>query len=335
LWDHTSSAAGCACVRRTCMPPDAARARPSAAWAHPAAAGRVRHRHGCATSPSVRWRPAAPHGRAAHAALALTLSALAPTLATGARAVQGEKVEYSLRLVPLGGYVAFPDDDPEGKAAFPPDDPDLLKNRSIAERALVISAGVLANAAFAMAILTTQARPARRARARAQAAAPAGGCCGHACARRTDGTRGGRRLSARVCVRLPCGQVRARGGRLRTCAAVRPAPARALALGLARPGADTCTAPRPPPPHALPAGRPGCAAASLRRLALQVTTVGVVESSFLPGVQARARSAPFPTLPRSPVYMRMLLQLGRDAAARGASLRSPAVPRMQKKSSAS
>jgi len=74
-------------------------------------------------------------------------------------------VEYSLRLVPLGGYVAFPDDDPEGKSAFPPDDPDLLKNRSIAERALVISAGVLANCVFAMAILTTQARPARRGRA--------------------------------------------------------------------------------------------------------------------------------------------------------------------------
>ena len=132
----------------------------------------------------MRWRPTAPHGCAAHAALALTLSALAPTLATGARAVQGEKVEYSLRLVPLGGYVAFPDDDPEGKAAFPPDDPDLLKNRSIAERALVISAGVLANAAFAMAILTTQARPARRARARAGR-----GSCGRllrACMRAPD-----------------------------------------------------------------------------------------------------------------------------------------------------
>lgn len=28
---------------------------------------------------------------------------------------QREGVEYSLRLVPLGGYVAFPDDDPESK----------------------------------------------------------------------------------------------------------------------------------------------------------------------------------------------------------------------------
>ncbi len=28
-------------------------------------------------------------------------------------ALQGKEVEYSLRLLPLGGYVAFPDDDPE------------------------------------------------------------------------------------------------------------------------------------------------------------------------------------------------------------------------------
>lgn len=26
---------------------------------------------------------------------------------------QGKEVEYSLRLLPLGGFVAFPDDDPE------------------------------------------------------------------------------------------------------------------------------------------------------------------------------------------------------------------------------
>ena len=67
-------------------------------------------------------------------------------------------MEYSLRAIPLGGYVAFPDDDPKTAEKFPPDDPDLLKNRSIPERALVISAGVLANCIFALAILTTQAR---------------------------------------------------------------------------------------------------------------------------------------------------------------------------------
>ena len=67
---------------------------------------------------------------------------------------QGKEVEYSLRAIPLGGYVAFPDDDPESK--FAPDDPDLLRNRSIPERALVISAGVLANIAFAYSLLVTQ-----------------------------------------------------------------------------------------------------------------------------------------------------------------------------------
>ena len=51
--------------------------------------------------------------------------------------------------------MAFPDDDPESK--FPPDDPDLLKNRSIPQRAIVISAGVLANIVFAYSLLFTQA----------------------------------------------------------------------------------------------------------------------------------------------------------------------------------
>ncbi|EIE19004.1 intramembrane metalloprotease [Coccomyxa subellipsoidea C-169] len=67
---------------------------------------------------------------------------------------QGKDVEYSLRAIPLGGYVAFPDDDPESK--YEAEDPDLLKNRSIAERALVISAGVIANIIFAFSILFTQ-----------------------------------------------------------------------------------------------------------------------------------------------------------------------------------
>lgn len=68
---------------------------------------------------------------------------------------QGTNVEYSLRAFPLGGFVAFPDDDPESE--FKPDDPDLLKNRPIVDRALVISAGVIANVIFAYAVLFTQA----------------------------------------------------------------------------------------------------------------------------------------------------------------------------------
>lgn len=65
-------------------------------------------------------------------------------------------VEYALRAIPLGGYVAFPDDDPSEEARYPPDDPNLLKNRPLFDRALVISAGVIANVIFAYALLFTQ-----------------------------------------------------------------------------------------------------------------------------------------------------------------------------------
>lgn len=67
---------------------------------------------------------------------------------------QGRKVKYSLRAIPLGGYVSFPDD--ASNNPYPADDPDLFQNRSIPERALVISAGVLANLAFAFSILFAQ-----------------------------------------------------------------------------------------------------------------------------------------------------------------------------------
>lgn len=70
------------------------------------------------------------------------------------RKEEGDAVEYSLRAVPLGGYVAFPDDDP--KSGFAPDDPDLLNNRPLGQRALVISAGVVANIIFAFAVLFAQ-----------------------------------------------------------------------------------------------------------------------------------------------------------------------------------
>eukprot|EP00245_Coleochaete_scutata_P016835 TRINITY_DN803_c0_g1_i1.p1 TRINITY_DN803_c0_g1~~TRINITY_DN803_c0_g1_i1.p1 ORF type:complete len:527 (-),score=79.47 TRINITY_DN803_c0_g1_i1:645-2225(-) len=68
---------------------------------------------------------------------------------------ESKNVEYSLRAIPLGGFVAFPDDDPESQYA--PNDPNLLKNRPILDRALVISAGVLANIAFAYTVLFAQA----------------------------------------------------------------------------------------------------------------------------------------------------------------------------------
>ncbi len=63
----------------------------------------------------------------------------------------GEKTEYAIRLFPLGGYVGFPDDDPE--SSIPPNDPNLLKNRGIGDRAIVISAGVFANFVFAYLVL--------------------------------------------------------------------------------------------------------------------------------------------------------------------------------------
>lgn len=68
---------------------------------------------------------------------------------------QRGEVEYSLRAIPLGGYVAFPDDDPKN-STYQSDDPDLLQNRSIPERSLVISAGVIANILFALAVLFAQ-----------------------------------------------------------------------------------------------------------------------------------------------------------------------------------
>ncbi|KAG8097519.1 hypothetical protein GUJ93_ZPchr0013g36144 [Zizania palustris] len=64
-------------------------------------------------------------------------------------------VEYALRAIPLGGYVGFPDDDPD--SGFAPDDPDLLRNRPVPDRLLVVSAGVVANLVFAFLIVYAQA----------------------------------------------------------------------------------------------------------------------------------------------------------------------------------
>lgn len=57
-------------------------------------------------------------------------------------------VEFSLRALPLGGFVAFPQNvvyDETGAVVEEKDDPDLLQNRPPLQRAFVISAGVLAN----------------------------------------------------------------------------------------------------------------------------------------------------------------------------------------------
>ncbi|ABB56480.1 RIP metalloprotease RseP [Synechococcus elongatus] len=67
---------------------------------------------------------------------------------------QGKETEYALRAFPLGGYVGFPDDDPD--STIDPRDPNLLRNRPVLDRAIVISAGVIANLIFAFVILVTQ-----------------------------------------------------------------------------------------------------------------------------------------------------------------------------------
>jgi len=64
---------------------------------------------------------------------------------------QGKQTEYALRAIPLGGYVGFPDDDEESD--IPANDPNLMKNRPILDRAIVISAGVIANFVFAYLVL--------------------------------------------------------------------------------------------------------------------------------------------------------------------------------------
>lgn len=68
---------------------------------------------------------------------------------------QGKETEYALRAFPLGGFVGFPDDDEDSD--IPPNDPNLLRNRPILDRAIVISAGVIANLIFAYFLLVTQA----------------------------------------------------------------------------------------------------------------------------------------------------------------------------------
>ncbi|XP_047315915.1 probable membrane metalloprotease ARASP2, chloroplastic [Impatiens glandulifera] len=63
-------------------------------------------------------------------------------------------VEYSLRAFPLGGFVGFPDNDPDSD--IPIDDANLLKNRPIFDRIVVVSAGVVANLVFAFVIIFMQ-----------------------------------------------------------------------------------------------------------------------------------------------------------------------------------
>ena len=61
-----------------------------------------------------------------------------------------KNITYSFRAFPLGGFVSFPDEELNN---IDPSDPNLLKNRPIIQRVIVISAGVLANLLLAYTIL--------------------------------------------------------------------------------------------------------------------------------------------------------------------------------------
>ena len=63
-------------------------------------------------------------------------------------------VLFALRVIPLGGFVSFPDDDENSGVAS--DDPDLLRNRPLFQRALVCAAGVIANLLLAYTVLVLQ-----------------------------------------------------------------------------------------------------------------------------------------------------------------------------------
>ena len=61
-----------------------------------------------------------------------------------------KNITYSFRAFPLGGFVSFPDEEQNN---INPKDPNLLKNRPIIQRVIVISAGVFANLILAYTIL--------------------------------------------------------------------------------------------------------------------------------------------------------------------------------------
>ncbi|CAH8380864.1 unnamed protein product [Eruca vesicaria subsp. sativa] len=55
---------------------------------------------------------------------------------------------------PLGGFVGFPDNDPDSE--IPTNDANLLKNRPVLDRSIVVSAGIIANVVFAYVIIFVQ-----------------------------------------------------------------------------------------------------------------------------------------------------------------------------------
>lgn len=70
--------------------------------------------------------------------------------------LKGVETEFTFRMLPFGGFVAFPEHtqtEEETGAEIVSDDPDLLQNRPLLDRAIVISAGIVANIVLAWAAL--------------------------------------------------------------------------------------------------------------------------------------------------------------------------------------
>ena len=61
------------------------------------------------------------------------------------------EITYCIHAFLLGGYVGFPDDDPDSK--IPLDDPDRISNRPSWQKLAVVSAGVISNVIFAYIIV--------------------------------------------------------------------------------------------------------------------------------------------------------------------------------------
>ncbi|MCF2971528.1 RIP metalloprotease RseP [Synechococcus sp. Nb3U1] len=64
---------------------------------------------------------------------------------------RGKETEYAIRALPLGGFVGFPDEDED--CPYSKTDPNLLKNRPVLDRLVVMAAGVMANLVFAYLVL--------------------------------------------------------------------------------------------------------------------------------------------------------------------------------------
>lgn len=65
---------------------------------------------------------------------------------------KNSETEFSLRAIPLGGFVSFPEETTKDESTGETQkltDPNLLSNRPVGQRAIVISAGVVANIFFA------------------------------------------------------------------------------------------------------------------------------------------------------------------------------------------